>query len=363
MPRRVRNILGAVVGALFAFAATSATADFTGSRDWFNARSEVEQRNIQGLLVLLGHYEGRIDGAFGRLTHRALVDYERSRGFDGDGVLTPVEERQLTADALAVHGQFGFGNALTVDDFTGIALPLAERIFVARLQTPNGTRWESADGRVSLETVAVPDVPFDVLYRSLQSGEVVYDTLKRDFFVVSGREGARAYYISFRKRKGGSLGFSLTWDADLQPVGSTLAAFLFSTVSYPAAFSETARADAAPVPLPEAARNAPTGLPYGAGAALQLTADAEIVIGACPELTLNMDVLARALGRVALTPADAFDSDGRHRQVHEELVHATVTEIVASGLSQEEICASYLDRYGRDATWPNPPGLVQPRTG
>lgn len=356
----VRNVVWAMAGVLVAFSVVPASADYVGSRDWFNARTEADQRSLQGLMVLLGHYEGRIDGAFGRLTHDALVKYELSRGFNGDGILNAEEERQLTVDALAVYAQFGFGTDLTVDDATGIALPLAERVFVSHLETPNGTRWESADGRLSLETLAIPEVPFEVLYRSLRAGEVVYETLDPKFFVVSGREGGQEYYTSFRSRKGGSVGFWLTWDEPLHPVGSVLAAFLYSTVQYPPSLRRSARGSAVPLPVREVPD---VVLSDGAAAGLQIAVDAQIVIGACPELTLNMDVLDAALEDFSLTAADAFDRNGRHQEALDALVRTTVGEIVDAGLTQADVCGIYLERYGPEAAWPNPAGLVQPRTG
>ena len=84
---------------------------------------------LQAALVLLGHYNGLIDGVFGKITYRALVGFERSVGRGGDGVLTAVQEDQLRQEASAVHDALGI--SVTTDQFTGLRLPIPAKLFTA----------------------------------------------------------------------------------------------------------------------------------------------------------------------------------------------------------------------------------------
>jgi hypothetical protein len=88
--RGAGSLLGLALKA-FAFLAVSAGlsaipspsyADYQASARWFASKSEKDRVVLQGMLILVGGYQGLIDGVFGKNTYEAIVDFERSHGLD-----------------------------------------------------------------------------------------------------------------------------------------------------------------------------------------------------------------------------------------------------------------------------------------
>lgn len=61
-------------------------------------------RGIQGRLRQLGFYRGAADGIWGPNTRNALADFQKSRGIEASGVLTPTTTTALGFDANNLSG-------------------------------------------------------------------------------------------------------------------------------------------------------------------------------------------------------------------------------------------------------------------
>jgi hypothetical protein len=72
---RAPVVVLAIVTALFIAASPGARADYRESARWFSAKVEADRIFLQSMLILVGHYEGLIDGVFGRNTYDAIVEY------------------------------------------------------------------------------------------------------------------------------------------------------------------------------------------------------------------------------------------------------------------------------------------------
>jgi hypothetical protein len=151
-------------------ASGNARADYASSEFWFNGKPLNDRAFLQGVLILVGRYTGLADGVFRQLTYDAIVGYQTSKGWSGDGVLTAREELSLQADASAVFSSYGF--RVQTDAPTGLSLPVPERLLPIRCNAQFGSHWESSDGDVELETLLVPEerVPFEELYRRMSQG-------------------------------------------------------------------------------------------------------------------------------------------------------------------------------------------------
>ena len=62
-------------------------------------------RELQQLLVDCGWLNDRVDGAFGRKTEEALMNYQRSAGFTPDGVATDAVLERLRYDRAVLFGE------------------------------------------------------------------------------------------------------------------------------------------------------------------------------------------------------------------------------------------------------------------
>lgn len=217
--------------------ASPARADYRSSALWFSAKTETERVVLQATLILLGHYRGLIDAVFGKHTYEAVLSYEVSQRLEGDGVLTPVEEQKMLLEAGIAYETLGFHEE--TDDRAGIKIPIPTNLFSSHSPSKWGTRWESADNSIELETLAVPqsDVPFEVLFRRLSrgSGRVIeYKLFADTFFVLSGLIDERKFYAAVRS---GSIsrGFSISWDKSKENVGAVVSTYLASMIEYPEA--------------------------------------------------------------------------------------------------------------------------------
>ena len=226
----VLTVLAAVPGA------TGSLANYDSSSRWFTAKPDHERTVLQAALVLLGHYNGLIDGVFSKVTYRALVGFERSAGRDGDGVLDPEQEDQLRQEASEVHEALGI--SVTTDQGTGLRLPIPAKLFTTSRRSKWGTHWENADGGIELETLAIheTETTFASLYDRLKSSgdrSIDYDVAGRDAFVLSGRLDGRSFYTIFVRSRDTSFGISLAWSDQHDELGSVVAVLLASTMEVP----------------------------------------------------------------------------------------------------------------------------------
>jgi S1-C subfamily serine protease len=224
-------------------------ADFQTSSEWFHSKTEKDRFVLQGMMILLGNYVGLIDGEFGRRTYDAVVAYEVAEGLSVDGVLTPPEERQMFAQAAVVYDELGFTDQ--TDSHAGIDLPIPTKLFATHASSQWGTRWESADDGVELETLAIPgaETTFAALFARLsRAGDRTIEySLRRDsIFVLSGTVGPRRFYTTFVRSEGMSRGFSVSWTPSRDKVGRTISAFLASMAKFGVSFPDRSKQGTAP---------------------------------------------------------------------------------------------------------------------
>ena len=245
--------------------AGSAMADYAGSRDWFYSLKDDDRALSQFLLIFSGDYNALVDGQFGRRTYDALIRFQRRNGYRPDGVLSRYEFDRLGAHAGSAMKRIGFD--FISDPRTDQTLGIPTAILPQRSATKRGTRWQDTGGRVAVETLSIPytDTPYVKLYQRLKrqsrSRTVKYAILKDGFFVVTGFQGRKKFYLRINRAPYASKGFSMSWSRAYDD--------LFKVVSVATANSLTLGADAlkdagkpsAPAP---AVRNTPP--PPGASA-------------------------------------------------------------------------------------------------
>ena len=171
---------------------------------------------------------------------------------------------------------------------------------------PNGgSRWQSPDGKITLDTRAFKDGETDLpaLYErnlAIQSPgrQVAYKVLRPDFFVVSGETATGKFYTRYASGPGGIRGFSLGYDkAAAKAFDRTVIAIANSFTPFPEAASAAATGPAPParpanLEPPRPAGPIATGLSVGSRIVVT-----SATVEACPELRV-------AKGKARLVRAD-----------------------------------------------------------
>jgi peptidoglycan hydrolase-like protein with peptidoglycan-binding domain len=226
----------------------------------FEALPEAERRQIQLDLNFAAEFSGAALGTFGPLTYRALQAFERNNKSGVDGILDPRERAALALTAKRERDRLGFRQVSDPSSKTSIGLPTA-LLPKTEPQPGGGTRWQTADGKVSIATraPAAAEGTLEQLYEKAQvSGnpqrKVTYKLLRPDFYVIAGETPQGKFYQRMAKLPDGSLrGFSIAYDKALAPVWDKLtvaAANTFAPAGQGAAEAAAQGAAGAAAPRP-----------------------------------------------------------------------------------------------------------------
>lgn len=214
----------------------TARAGYGESEAWFKGLAPLDQAIIQTNLVLLGKYDGLIDGSFGQGTYKALLAFQSQHGGDASGVPSKAEIDELGKAASTIYGELGIAE---VDDAgAGIAVYVPKNLLTVQSAARLGVFYRTPDGLFELQTVRMPasEQSFSDLYRSLSTNgptrTVTYAAAGTNRFSVSGLLNGRFFYTRFYQDGQQSVGFSLSWSTKYRSLGSMVAIFLAS-FSYP----------------------------------------------------------------------------------------------------------------------------------
>lgn len=186
----------------------------------FDALAEAERKAIQNDLIWAGGFSGAISGSFGPLTFRAINAFKGGRG-PADGMLVPAERAALAKAAQEARDAAGF--RLVADEKTGARIGVPTKLLPKSSVTPTGSRWQSADDKVTLDTSASP--PGDTLEAVFEKAvavnpnnpgrKITYKLLRPDFFVVTGETPTGRFYRRLSIGPQGLRGFSIGYDKAL----------------------------------------------------------------------------------------------------------------------------------------------------
>lgn len=186
----------------------------------YTALPEAERKAIQSDLIWTGHLNSAATGNFGPLTFRAVNGFKAGRG-QPDGQLTPAERQELARLARTARDAAGF--AVIIDQPTGVRIGIPQKLLPRReATTAGGSRWQSADGKVTLDVSAGPAAePLQALFeRAIAANpnvqrKVTYKLLQPSFFVVAGETPTGKFFRRQALRPSGLRGFSVGYDKKL----------------------------------------------------------------------------------------------------------------------------------------------------
>lgn len=188
----------------------------------FEALPEAERKAIQTDLIWTGHLNSAASGGYGPLTFRAVNAFKAGKGAP-DGLLTPAERRVLAQQGQAARDAAGF--RIVSDERTGIRLGVPQAVLPKREALPTGSRWQSADGKVTLDVTTTPMAePLEAIFERATVAnpnnpgrKITYKLLRPDFFVITGETPTGKFYRRLAAGPQGLRGFSIGYDKALAP--------------------------------------------------------------------------------------------------------------------------------------------------
>jgi len=163
------------------------------------AMTQSERRTLQSDLVWVGQYNGAISGDTSNRMVNAIKEFQKRRGDKPTGALNP-EQRIALADT-AKRRQANVGWKIVTEGGTGAQLGIPAKLVPQQSSNANGAKWSSTDGAIQiLLTRRREDNPTTAKLAEREKNDptgrtIGYTVVKPDFFVLSGTQGAKKFYV------------------------------------------------------------------------------------------------------------------------------------------------------------------------
>ena len=167
--------------------------------DTANAMPQAERLAIQSDLAWVGQYNGAITGEVSERMVAAIKEFQKSRGGKQTGVLNP-QERGMLAET-AKRKQENVGWKIVTDPGTGARLGVPTKLVPQQTSDANGAKWTSATGTMQIQLARRKQAnPTTAKLAEQEKKEpagrkIDYTVVKPDFFVLSGLQGLKKFYL------------------------------------------------------------------------------------------------------------------------------------------------------------------------
>jgi peptidoglycan hydrolase-like protein with peptidoglycan-binding domain len=167
--------------------------------DTANAMAQAERLALQSDLAWVGEYNGAITGDVSERMVAAIKDYQKVKGGKQTGVLNP-QERSVLAEA-ARRKQESVGWKIVTDPGTGARLGIPSKLVPQQTSDASGARWNSPSGTIQIVLARRKEAgPTTAKLAEQEKKEppgrtVDYTVVKPDFFVLSGLQGLKKFYL------------------------------------------------------------------------------------------------------------------------------------------------------------------------
>ncbi|MBV9983690.1 serine protease [Bradyrhizobium sp.] len=164
-----------------------------------DAMAQAERLSLQSDLAWVGQYNGAITGDVSSRMVDAIKEYQKAKGGKPTGVLNP-QERSVLAET-ARRKQDSVGWKLVTDGVTGARLGIPLKLVPQQSSDANGTKWSSPTGTVQVvltrrkEAGPTTAKLADQEKKDPPGRTVDYTVVKPDFFVLSGLQGLKKFYL------------------------------------------------------------------------------------------------------------------------------------------------------------------------
>jgi peptidoglycan hydrolase-like protein with peptidoglycan-binding domain len=167
--------------------------------DTANAMAQAERQAIQSDLAWVGQYNGAISGEVSERMVESIKEFQKARGGKATGVLNP-QERSVLAET-ARRRQDNAGWKIVTDAGTGARLGIPTKLVPQQSSDANGAKWSSPTGTIQIQLSRRKEAnPTTAKLADREKKEpagrtVDYTVVKPEFFVLSGLQGLKKFYV------------------------------------------------------------------------------------------------------------------------------------------------------------------------
>jgi hypothetical protein len=175
-----------------------------------------ERIAIQNDLAWTGDYNGAIDGDFSARAIAAVKAFQKRNGGKETGVLNQPERAALSSASRPKQEAVGW--RVVADLVTGARVGIPAKL-MPNTQVAGGiSKWTSARGEVQAETFRIVQAGaplgsiFERMKKEPAGRKAEYSVLKPDFFVISGLQNLKKFYVRAQLRGDEVRGFTVMYD-------------------------------------------------------------------------------------------------------------------------------------------------------
>jgi len=167
--------------------------------DTAKAMAQADRQAIQSDLAWAAHYNGAINGDVSDRMVAAIKEFQKDRGGKQTGVLNP-QERGVLAEA-AKKRQDAVGWKIVFDAGTGVRLGVPTKLAPQQSSDASGVKWSSSTGTIQIQMARRKEAsPTTAKLAEQEKKEpagrkIDYTVVKPDFFVLSGMQGLKKFYL------------------------------------------------------------------------------------------------------------------------------------------------------------------------
>jgi peptidoglycan hydrolase-like protein with peptidoglycan-binding domain len=167
--------------------------------DTANSMGQSERMSIQADLAWVGQYNGAITGDVSERMVEAIKEYQKAGGGKPTGVLNPKERMVLAETGRRRRENAGW--KIVTDAPTGVQLGIPTKLVPQQTSDANGTKWSSPTGTIQILLTRRKEAnPATAKLADREKKEpagrtVDYTVVKPGFFVLSGLQGLKKFYV------------------------------------------------------------------------------------------------------------------------------------------------------------------------
>jgi peptidoglycan hydrolase-like protein with peptidoglycan-binding domain len=167
--------------------------------DTANAMAQGERLSLQSDLAWVGQYNGAITGDVSERMVAAIKEYQKARGGKPTGVLNPQERGELADTAKRRRDNVGW--KIVTDAGSGVQLAIPTKLVPQQSSDANGAKWSSPTGTILIvlsrrkETGPTTAKLAEREKKEPPGRTIDYTVVKPDFFVLSGMQGLKKFYL------------------------------------------------------------------------------------------------------------------------------------------------------------------------
>ena len=164
-----------------------------------DAKVRAERLSLQSDLAWVGQYNGAITGDISDRMVNSIKEYQKAVGGNPTGVLTPQERSMLTEAARKAKELVGW--KIVTEPVSGARLGIPGKLVPQISTDANGSRWTSPTGTVQVilgrrkEASPTTAVLAEQEKKAPAGRRVDYAVVRPDFFVLSGLQGQKKFYV------------------------------------------------------------------------------------------------------------------------------------------------------------------------